>query len=97
MTLGGAAAVAALVAAAWAAPAAAQQGVSGSPAVPRPLNLQLPPTDIGQPPNRDGGLSADRDQAYGEGCAPAWPCRLRLFGVIPRNGGIGLKTNALTW
>jgi hypothetical protein len=94
-----AAVAAALIAgAAWVAPAAAPQAGSASPAVPRPLNLQPPAAaEIGQPPNREPWVSADRDQAAGEGCAPAWPCRLRLFGVIQRNGGVGLKADALNW
>jgi hypothetical protein len=98
MLFGRAAAVAALVAvAASVLPAAAQQAAPGSPAVPRLLNLQPPPADIVPPPNRAVGTTGDRDRAAGEDCAPAWPCRLQLFGIIQRNGGVGLKGSALTW
>lgn len=61
------------------------------------LNLQPPPAAIGIPPGRDGRLSTDDALAPGEACAPAWPCRLRLFGVIQKNGGVGLKADALNW
>jgi hypothetical protein len=94
-----AAAAAALLAAACALPAQAQQTMpaSGAPAAGRPLMLQAPPSDIGTPPNDDPRVAADPDEGKREGCIPAWPCRVQLFGVIERNGGIGLKGIALTW
>jgi len=89
-------ALAAVLLAAGALPAEAQQAAPASGSL-RPLNLQPPPPDIGIPPSREAGVSADRDQGQRETCAPAWPCRLQLFGVIQRNGGVGLKGTALSW
>jgi hypothetical protein len=89
--------VALAAAAAWAAPAAAQQAGSDSPPALRLLNLRPPAPDIAIAADRDARLSADPDQGGVEGCEPAWPCRLQLFGVIDKNGGVGLKGTALTW
>jgi len=67
----------------------------------RPLRLQLPPVDLTTPPDNDPQrLANGPDRFRDENCAPAWPCRLRLFGtlgVIDKYGGIGLKGTALTW
>jgi hypothetical protein len=100
----GRAAAAALVAAVLVAaelvslmPAAAQQvATSGASAMrQRPLLLQLPLPDFGSPPAAGPRLAAGPDQSAD--CAPAWPCRLRLFGFTGKYGGVGLKGAALTW
>ena len=78
------------------APAGAQQATPGATLVLHQpwLVLLPPPADIGavpvfgRPPDQPGQAA---------GCAPAWPCRLRLFGVIEKSGGIGLKAPVLTW
>jgi hypothetical protein len=57
--------------------------------------LQPPPADFAVPPAANPRLPAEPDRK--NGCAPAWPCRLRLFGIIEKNGGVGLKGTALTW
>jgi hypothetical protein len=90
---------AALIAGATGLPAQAQRATPASGAAPgqQPLMLQSPPADIAMPPGYDPRLGADRFGGTGDGCNPAWPCRLQLFGVIDRNGGVGLKGTALTW
>jgi hypothetical protein len=90
-TLAAALAVVALAA----APTAAQQSASGSsaPMLHRPLDLQPPAADL-IPPPAGPRLAAPGQNA---GCAPAWPCRLRLFGFTGKYGGVGLKAPALTW
>jgi hypothetical protein len=90
---------AAQIAAACALPAQAQQATPASRAVAaqRPLILQSPLADIAAPFSYDPRLSADRFGGTRDGCDPAWPCRLQLFGVIDRTGGVGLKGTALTW
>jgi hypothetical protein len=90
---------AALIVAACGLPAWAQQATPapGAAAGQRALNLRPPPADIAAPPNSGPLLSAGRDGGTPDACNPAWPCRLQLFGVIERNGGIGLKGTALTW
>ena len=90
---------AALIAAACGLPAQAQQAVpaSGAAAAQTPLILQSPPVVFATPPGYDPRLSADRFGGTRDGCDPAWPCGLRLFGVIDKNGGVGLKGTALTW
>ena len=77
-------------------PVGAQQATAAATPVlhQQRLVLQPPPADIGavpvfgRPPDQPGQAA---------GCAPAWPCRLRLFGVIEKSGGIGLKAPILTW
>jgi hypothetical protein len=59
------------------------------------LELQPPAADFAAPPANQPRLSARPDP--NANCAPAWPCRLRLFGIIEKNGGVGLKGTALTW
>ena len=90
---------AALIVGAYGLPAQAQRATpaSGAAAAQRPLMLQSPPADIAMPPGYDSRLAVDRSGGAGDGCDPAWPCRLRLFGVIEKNGGVGLKGAALTW
>jgi hypothetical protein len=90
---------AAQIAVACGLPAQAQQAMPASRAVAgqRPLILQSPPADIAVPPDYDPRPAADRFGGMRDGCDPPWPCRLRLFGVIDRNGGVGLKGTALTW
>jgi hypothetical protein len=69
-----------------------------------PTNRRLAGARPAQPP--DARPQAAASPALGQrldrpgrdaGCAPAWPCRLRLFGVIEKYGGVGLKATALTW
>src|SRR5271169_6484513 len=87
------------IAAACALPAQAQQATPASRAVAaqRPLILQSPPADIAAPSGYNPRLGADRLSGTHDGCEPGWRCRLQLFGVIDRNGGVGLKGTALTW
>ena len=64
------------------------------------LRMQLPPVDLTTPPENDPQRLATPDRAAPDDCAPAWPCRLRLFGTlgaIDKYGGVGLKGPALTW
>jgi hypothetical protein len=61
---------------------------------PRPLVLQPPPADLGAPPPGSPLLALPRSA---DDCAPAWPCRMRLFGFTGKYGGVGLKAPALTW
>ena len=46
-------------------------------------------------PVRDpqSAAKAERDPS----CAPAWTCRVQLFGTIQKNGGVGLKGTPFTW
>ena len=85
---------------AWAAAAVTLAVIAWEPsgrAQPtRPLRLQVPPVDLRTPPDHNPGLGTAPDHRS-EGCMPQWPCRLRLFGVIERNGGVGLKGTALSW
>jgi hypothetical protein len=77
-----------------AGPAAAQEAKLGGVASAPPGRLIL------QPPAQVGALQVDprpRRPVEDSECMPAWPCRLRLFGVIEKDGGIGLKGTALTW
>jgi hypothetical protein len=94
----------ALIATAWADPAVTQQVASpsqpwhaprNSRGVQTPLVLQLPPANFGTLSATSPRLQARPDQ--NTGCAPQWPCRLQLFGIIQKNGGVGLKGIALTW
>jgi hypothetical protein len=75
----------------------AQQAQPGErQAVPqRPLMLQPPAPDFGSSPapNPRPAPATQKDSE----CAPAWPCRLRLFGVIDKTGGVGLKGPVLNW
>jgi hypothetical protein len=89
---------AALAAGGWAWPAPARQLMPnwGDLVLPRPLDSTAPPEGLALP-ERWPPLAADRDPGGRQGCAPAWPCRLRLFGVIDKNGGVGLEGTALTW
>jgi len=90
-TAAGAALVAAVL---FGLPAAAQQA---APSGSRPLSLTLPPfpAETGEPVMGDGQFAprGEREQ----NCAPAWTCRMQLFGTIQRNGGVGLKGTAFTW
>ncbi len=64
------------------------------------LRLQLPPVDLTTPPDNDPQRAAMPDRAGPDDCAPAWPCRLRLFGTlgaIDKYGGVGLKGTAPFW
>jgi hypothetical protein len=65
------------------------------------LRLQLPPIDLTTPPDNDPQRFLNGPDHFGnENCAPAWPCRLRLFGtlgVVDKYGGVGLKGTALFW
>jgi hypothetical protein len=61
----------------------------------RRLDLQPPPDNSAASRMVDPRLAGKSNR--GDACAPAWPCRLQLFGVIQKNGGIGLKGTALTW
>jgi hypothetical protein len=91
-----AAAVVVAAASVCAVPATAQQSApGGARPAGRQLVLQPPPADFGSPPISDPRLTAG-PEPKGD-CAPAWRCRLRLFGVIGKNGGVGLKGAALTW
>lgn len=79
-------------------PVAAQQSVAtgGNAALGRaPLDLRPPLAELA-PPSAAPRLASP---APDTGCAPAWPCRLRLFGGAPGKygGGVGLKAPALTW
>jgi hypothetical protein len=83
---------AALVAAIWALPAAAQQAVGGGSAT---LILPPHPTDAGKPVIYDPQFVAkSKDDG---GCAAGLPCRLRLLGVIQNNGAVELRATAFTW
>jgi hypothetical protein len=77
-------------------PAVAQQlGSGGSPAVrPPTLNLQPRSAELGAPPSDKRRLAAPGQD---DSCAPAWSCRLQLFGYTGKYGGVGLKGTALTW
>jgi hypothetical protein len=57
--------------------------------------LQPRPTDLSPATVTDPRLGVTPDP-NGD-CAPAWRCRLRLFGIIEKNGGVGLKGAVLTW
>lgn len=89
---------AALVAGGWAQTAPARQLMPnwGDLVLPQPPGPTAPPEGLVMP-DRRLPLATDPDQAGRQGCAPAWPCRLRLFGVIDKNGGVGLEGTALTW
>ncbi len=90
---------AALVPAGWTLPAPARQLMPdwGELVLPQPLDPTAPPKGLVMPDRRRLPLAADPDQDGRQGCAPAWPCRLRLFGVIDKNGGVGVEGTALTW
>jgi hypothetical protein len=77
-------------------PAVAQRLESGGdPAVRSPtLKLQPPPANLPAPPAAAPRLAAPGQD---DSCAPAWSCRLQLFGYTGRYGGVGLKGTALTW
>jgi hypothetical protein len=80
----------------FAQPATAQQAVlSDRQAAQRPLMLQAPALDFRSAPAISPRSTVGPRQE--SECAPAWPCRLRLFGVIDRTGGVGLKGPVLTW
>ena len=89
---------AALVASGWALPAPARQLMPnwGELVLPQPADPTAPPEGLGMPDHRLP-FPADADRDGRRGCMPAWPCRLQLFGVIDKNGGVGLKGTALTW
>jgi hypothetical protein len=59
------------------------------------LTLPSYPAEIGKPVNGDAQFEAKGERA--QSCAPAWTCRVQLFGAIQRNGGVGLKGTAFTW
>ena len=89
------AAGAALVAAVlFGLPVAAQQPASSAS---RPLSLTLPsyPPETGKPIIGDTQFAPKAE--HEQNCAPAWTCRVQLFGTIQRNGGVGLKGTAFTW
>jgi hypothetical protein len=89
-----AAAAAVFVAAAVAAlPSAAQQA---PPSGGAGLSFALPQSAVpAGEPVRDprSAAKAERDPS----CAPAWTCRVQLFGTIQKYGGVGLKGTPLTW
>jgi hypothetical protein len=78
-------------------PAAAQQAPPGDRQAVRqkPLILQPPAPDFTSLPmlNQRPASGVQKDSE----CAPVWPCRLRLFGVIDKTGGVGLKGLVFTW
>jgi hypothetical protein len=91
------AASALLAVAAWALPAAAQHAVGGGPA---PLALPFYPTEAGKPVIYDPQFvakSADDKAGDDKGCGPGLACRLRLLGVIQKNGAVELRATAFTW
>ncbi len=87
-----------LVAAGWPPPAPARQMMPdwGKLVLPQPLDPTAPPEGLVMP-DRRLPFPADPDRDGRRGCMPAWPCRLQLFGVIDKNGGVGLKGAVLTW
>ena len=82
-----------VAAAAWALPAAGQQ----APRAGAPLSLALPPypAESGKPLIWDPLLSTK--SGGDRSCAPAWTCRVQLFGAIQKYGAVGLKGTAFTW
>ena len=89
------------IAAAFAAaalPAAAQQALPApdSRPVTAPLMLLPQPTEIGEPVIAGPQASAEADRERRLGCATQ-PCRLRLVGVLDKNGGVALQATAFTW
>ena len=82
-SLGFAAAVAAL-------PAAAQQ-------VPAEWTVLPHPTDSGKPVIFDPQFAAKSDTDRRLGCTPGSQCRWQLLGVIQNNGAVELRATALTW
>jgi len=83
------------VAAAVAAlPSAAQQA---PPSGGAGLSFALPQSAVptGEPVIRDpqSAAQAEREQR----CAPAWTCRVQLFGTIQKYGGVGLRGTPFTW
>jgi len=60
--------------------------------------LSLPrPADSGKAIIYDPQLAAKADQEALSGCSLALQCRLRLLGVIERNGTVELRAKAFTW
>jgi hypothetical protein len=80
-------------------PAAAQQTLplpQERPAI-APLMLLPRPTDAGKPIVYGPAFAAEADRAWRLGCAPAPSCRVRLLGVIERNGAVALEATAFKW
>ena len=96
--------VVALIATAWADPCRDTASGVAAAAVERPTEFArransfgsaAPPANLGTLPATSPRLQARPDQ--NRGCVPKWSCRLQLFGVIQKNGGVGLKGTALAW
>lgn len=82
-----------------ASPVVAQQALPSSQERPAtaPLMLLPRPTDAGKPIVLDPALAAEADRAWRLGCAPPPSCRVRLLGVIERNGAVALEATAFKW
>ncbi|HEY1261583.1 MAG TPA: hypothetical protein VGF34_20225 [Stellaceae bacterium] len=80
-------------------PAAAQQASPLPQERPAtaPLMLLPHPTEAGKPVVYDPLFAAEADRAWRLGCAPAPSCRVRLLGVVEKNGAVALETTAFTW
>jgi hypothetical protein len=76
-------------------PAAAQQppGVGNHLVFPSPM----PNWATGVPPVADPELSAESGREPPIDCGRELPCRVRLRGVLGRNGAVALEGTAFTW
>jgi hypothetical protein len=64
---------------------------------PMPLTPLPRPTETGKPLIFDPQAAAKADHDRTAGCAPGWSCRVRLLGVIEKNGAVELKGTAFSW
>lgn len=80
-------------------PAAAQQALPSAQERPAtaPLMLLPRPTDAGKPIVYGPAFAAEADRAWRLGCAPPPSCRVRLLGVIEKNGAVALEATAFKW
>jgi hypothetical protein len=71
-------------------PATAQEAAAPWLALPRPA-------DTGKPVIYDPQFVVNGERDSRSGCSPGLQCRLRLLGVIQKNGGVELRATAFTW
>ena len=92
-----AAVAAALIGAACGLPAWAQQTAPGPVWTPPPPFVLPPPAYAGTPLIFDPQILAQPSRDRHDGCVPALPCPVQLYGVTGRDGGLMLRGTVLTW
>jgi len=78
-------------------PAAAQQAPPSHPLLVLPMPSATHWTAPDKPPSGDSDATAGRGGEPLLDCGRDLPCRVRLRGVLGRNGGVAVEGTAFTW